>query len=91
MTRYFVEQRARKYVKGYGFLSFARNLSNKWRKQFLDTTTKAGLDALKTVSKNVVHEVAEGTGEFIGNYFVTKKWIEINDLYSGGRYSVTRI
>ena len=33
MTRYSVEPRTRKYVKGYGFLSFARNLSNKYGKE----------------------------------------------------------
>ena len=27
MVRYFIEPRTRKYVKGYRFLSFARNLS----------------------------------------------------------------
>ena len=34
MTRYSIESRARKYVKGYGFLSFARNLSNKYGNKF---------------------------------------------------------
>ena len=37
------EPRTRKYVKRYGFLTFAKN----YKKQLLDT----GLDALKTVSK----------------------------------------
>ena len=48
MASYSIEPRTRKYVKGYGFLSFARDLSNKYGKQLLDTT----LDALKTASKN---------------------------------------
>ena len=51
MTKYCIEPRTRKYVKGYGFLSFAR----KYKKQLLNT----GLDA----SKEVVHE----TGEYLGN------------------------
>ena len=63
MTRYFIEPRARKYVKGYGFLSVARNFSNKYRKQLLDIE----LDALKTASKNIVHKATEATGEFLGN------------------------
>ena len=29
--RYSMEPRDRIYVKGYGFLSFARNMSNKYR------------------------------------------------------------
>ena len=47
MVHYSMEPRARKYVKGYGFLSFARHLSNKHREQLLDT----GLNSLKTSSK----------------------------------------
>ena len=42
MPRYSTEPRTRKYVKGYGFLSFAR----KYKKQLLDT----GLDAVKIAS-----------------------------------------
>ena len=51
MTQYSIEPRTRKYVKGYGFLSFAR----KYKKQILDK----GLDA----SKKVIHEA----GEYLGN------------------------
>ena len=43
MMQYSIEQRTRKYVKAYGFLSFAR----KYKKQLLDTA----LDSLKTASK----------------------------------------
>ena len=42
MTRYSRETRTRKYVKGYGFLSSPINLSNKHRKQLLDTAAKTG-------------------------------------------------
>ena len=55
MRRYSIEQRTRKYVKGYRFLSFAR----KYKKQLLDT----GIDSLKIASKKVVHKA----GEFLGN------------------------
>ena len=72
MTQYSVEPRRIKYVKGYGFLSFTSNLSNKYAKQLLDTTTKTGLDALKTVCKKVVHKAAEAAGEFIGNKIADK-------------------
>ena len=37
MTQYSAEPKTRKYVKGYGFLPFVRNSSNKYRKQLLDT------------------------------------------------------
>ena len=47
MQFHSVEQRARKYVKGYRFLSFARNLFDKYGKKLLDTATKTGADAGK--------------------------------------------
>ena len=49
----------RKYVKEYGFPSFSRNLSNKYKNHLLD----AQLDSLKTTSKKVVHK----TCEYLGN------------------------
>ena len=67
-----IEPKTRKYIKGYGFLSFVRNLSNKYGKQLLDTTTKTGPDALKTASKKVIHKAAEAIGEFIGNIIADK-------------------
>ena len=57
--RYSIESRRRKYFKGYGFLSFARNLSNKNGKQLLDNATKTGLNALRTAPKKVVYKAAE--------------------------------
>ena len=37
MVRYYMKPRIREYVKGYGFLSFVKNLSNKYQKQLLNT------------------------------------------------------
>ena len=52
--RYSTEPKYRKYVKDYGFLSFARKFGNKYGKRLLDTATKAGMDAAKrVVQKNV--------------------------------------
>ena len=59
ITRYSIEPRTRDYVKGYGFLSFGRNISNKHRKQLLDDAAKTGLDALATSNKKVVHKTDE--------------------------------
>ena len=44
----------RKYVKGYSFLSFARNLGDKYSKNVMNTIIKTGIDAAKTASKEVV-------------------------------------
>ena len=49
MTIYSIELRTRKYVKGYGFLSFGRNL--KYGKRLLDASAKTGVDDLKTATK----------------------------------------
>ena len=51
MQGYSIELKIRKYVKGYGFLSFAR----KYKEQLLD----AGLDSLITASKKVISKACE--------------------------------
>ena len=52
--RYSAEPRFRKYVKGYGFLPFARKFGDKYGKKLIDKATKTGLDAAKSASKRVV-------------------------------------
>ena len=53
--RYSIEPKNRIYVKGYGFLSFAKNISknlnNKYSKKLFDTAKKSTTDAIKTASK----------------------------------------
>ena len=66
------EPRFRKYVKGYGFLSFAKKFGDKYRKKLMDTATKTGIDAVKTASKKVVHKIAEAKGDLIGNKIADK-------------------
>ena len=41
MMHYAIEPRTKKYFKGYKFLSFARNLSSKYRKHLLDNGINA--------------------------------------------------
>ena len=65
-------KRTRKYVKEYGFLSFAKNLSNKYLKEILDAAPKRGLDPLKTDSKKLIHKIAEAAGESIQNKIAEK-------------------
>ena len=40
--RYSINTRERRYVKGYGFMSFARNFGNKYGKKLMNTTIKSG-------------------------------------------------
>ena len=72
MMRYSNEPRFRKYVKGYGFLSFARKFGDKYVKKLMDTATKTGVDAAKIDSKRVVQKIAEATGDLIGNKIADK-------------------
>ena len=55
--RYSLEPKYRKYVQGYGFLSFSRKFGDKNGKKLMDTATKTGIDAAKTASKRVVKKV----------------------------------
>ena len=52
--RYSTKPRFRKYVKGYGFLSFAKTFGNNYGKKLMDTATKTRIDAAKIVPKRVV-------------------------------------
>ena len=70
--RYWTEPRFRKYVKGYGFLSFARKVGDKYGKMLMNTATKTRIDAAKTASKRVVQKTAEATGKLIGNKIADK-------------------
>ena len=70
--RYSTGPRFRKYVKGYGFLPFAKNFGNKYGKKIMDTATKTGIDAAKTASKRVVQKTAEATRDLIGNKIADK-------------------
>ena len=73
--RYSIEPRNRIYVKGYGFLSFAKNmgksLSNKYS-QKLDSAKNSTTDAIKTASKRAIQKTAEATGDLIGNNIADK-------------------
>ena len=74
--RYSIEPRDRIYVKGYGFLFFAknmgRNLSNIYGQKLLDSAKKSTTDEIKTASKRVIQKTAEATDDLIGNEIADK-------------------
>ena len=70
--RYSIEPRNGVYVKGYGFLSLAKNLSNKYSQKLIDTAKKSTTDALKTASKRAIQKTAKATGDLIGNKIADK-------------------
>ena len=73
---YSIEPRDRIYLKGYGFLSFTKNmgksLSNKYDQKLLDSAKKSTTDARKTASKRAIQKTAEVTGDLIGNNIADK-------------------
>ena len=70
--RYSLEPSYRKYVEGYGFLSFSRNFGDKYGKKLMDNATKTGKDFAKTTSKRVVKKTSEAIGDLIGNKVADK-------------------
>ena len=72
MTRYSIKPRRRKYVQEYGFLSFWRNLSNKYGRQLLDAASKTRLDTLKTATQKEAHKAVEVIRKFIENEISNK-------------------
>ena len=74
--RYSLEPRERIYVKGYGFMSFAKNrgkhLSNKYSQKIIDTTKKSTTDAINTVSQRAAQKTAEAMGDLVGNKIADK-------------------
>ena len=80
--RYSLEPSYRKYVQGQEFMSFAKNIgnkygrkifgksidvSNKYGRKILDKSMDAGKDFAKIAGKKVLHKSAEATGEMIVN------------------------
>ena len=74
--RYSTKPRYKIYVKGYGFLFFAKNMgksvSNKYGKKRLDSAKKSTIDAIKTAQKRAIQKTAEATGDLIGNKIADK-------------------
>ena len=74
--RYSIEPRERRYVKGYGFLSFpkniGRNLSNKYGQKLVDTANKSETDSFKIASRRAIQKTSEASGDLVGNTIANK-------------------
>ena len=70
--RYSIETRERRYVKGYGFLSFARNFSDKYSKSLMDKGIDVSKKFAKTAGKKILKKTAKATGDLIGNEIADK-------------------
>ena len=65
--RYSIEPRERRYVKGYGFMSFARNVSDKYSKSLMDKGIDLSKTFAETAGKKILKETAKVTGDLIDN------------------------
>ena len=80
MMCYSVQSRDQIVVKGYGFLSFAKNMgknisknfSSKYSQKFLGHGRQSGIDELRTASKIIFQKTAEATGDMIRNKIANK-------------------
>ena len=86
--RYSLEPTYRRYVKGYGFLSFARKFGDKYGKKIMNTATKVetrkyGKKIIETIKKQgsqfdkiagkkIVQRSAEAIGDLTGNKIANK-------------------
>ena len=78
MTCYSAQSRDQIFVKGYGFLSFAKHicrnigkniskiLSDKYSKTLIDDAKQSATVAFKTASKGAIQKTAGTTGDLIG-------------------------
>ena len=84
MMWYSVQVRDRIFVKGYGFLSYAKNMgknigeniSNSFRgwysQKILNHAKESATDVLKTTSKRMIQKTPQTTGDLIGNKIANK-------------------
>ena len=82
MTRYSVQPRDRISVKGYGFLSFAKNMSKNIGKNINKVlrskcklfyhAKQSAADVLITTSKRAITKTVEAIGDLIGNKIADK-------------------
>ena len=70
--RYSIEPRKIIYVKGYGFMSFARNFSDKYSKSLIDKGIDVSKNFAKTAGKRILKKNEEATGDLIGNKIADK-------------------
>ena len=77
MTR-SIELRTKKYVKGYGFLSFARKYSTNIVKNYWIQLQKQ-IRCCKSCFQKVIHKTAETTGELMGKKSLRK--LSIQNLF----------
>ena len=70
--RYSIEARDRIYVKGYGFLSFAKNMAKNFSNKYGQNLDSAKKSTIKAALKRAIQKTAEATSDLIGNKIADK-------------------
>ena len=61
--KYSLEPNYRRYVKGYGFLSFARKFGDKYGKKLMNAATKTGINAEKVFGDKYGEKIIDITAK----------------------------
>ena len=70
--RYSIEPRERRFVKEYGFMSFARNFSDIYSKSLMDKGIDVSKKFAKSAGKKILKETAKATEDLIVNKIADK-------------------
>ena len=81
--RYSLEPHYRRYVQGQGFMSFARNIGNKYGKKILDKSLDVGKSMKKKYGKKILDNSLSAGKDFAkiaGKKVLTKRAEATGDL-----------
>ena len=80
--RYSLEPRCRRYVQGQGFMSFARNIGNKYGKKIFDESIDVGKSMKKNMIKILDNSVSAGKdfAKIAGKKVLTKSAEATGDM-----------
>ena len=84
--RYSISPRERRYVKGYGFMSFARNFGNKYGKKLMNTAIKTGTNFNNKYGKKLTDAAIETGKDFatiVGKKKIVNKSAEATGDFIG--------
>ena len=63
--RYSIEPRERRYIKGYGFLSFDKSFSNKYGEKVMNTAIKTGTNFNSKFGKKLTDTAIKTGKDFV--------------------------
>ena len=81
--RYPLEPRYKRYVQGQGFMSFARNIGNKYGRKIFDKSIDVGKSTKKTYDKKILDNSISAGKDFAkiaGKKVLTKSAEATGDL-----------